>query len=459
VTLRIGARAVHDPGELDEVAQDEQLAVELGYRAGRRGRVDDLLFEGLLLLAGQLVRVVGVHGDVAAEQPRQPGRQILPGPAGLGPQLGAALLEASHPALKAGEDRLRAAGEPALQDGQREADGAGAPTVALPAQLVGGAHLLADVVGDRGVEVLLPLRELVGDRVGAALREQRLALEGQQLLLHHAAHEVAGVAGVHAVAVAPLEAVPVEQREEELEVLGLAAVRGRRHQQQMAGDPTEEPAQLVALRGLQLAAEVVGAHPVRLVDDHEVPVAHLELGRQLLAARQLVHPGDQQRMPGEDRVVRAGGDGRVDEATVEQPEVEPELALELLGPLVDQAPGRDDQAAGEVTAQQQLLDVEPGHDRLARARVVGEQEPQRGARQQLLVDRADLVRNGSRSLVDSPTIGSNCAAMPIRSASKASTKALASPSNAKARLARSTSSDGSRSRSRYVVSVRPASSR
>ena len=35
---------------------------------------------------------------------------------------------------------------------------------------------------------------------------------------------------------------------------------------------------------------------------------------------------------------------------------------------------------------------EPGHDRLAGAGVVGEQEPQRLARQHLLVDRGDLVR-------------------------------------------------------------------
>ena len=45
-----------------------------------------------------------------------------------------------------------------------------------------------------------------------------------------------------------------------------------------------------------------------------------------------------------------------------------------------------------VAAEHQLLDVEPGHDRLAGTGVVGEQEPQRRARQQLAVDGLDLVR-------------------------------------------------------------------
>jgi hypothetical protein len=40
----------------------------------------------------------------------------------------------------------------------------------------------------------------------------------------------------------------------------------------------------------------------------------------------------------------------------------------------------------------QLLDEEARHDRLARARVIGEQEAQRLTRQHGLIDRGDLVR-------------------------------------------------------------------
>jgi hypothetical protein len=47
-----------------------------------------------------------------------------------------------------------------------------------------------------------------------------------------------------------------------------------------------------------------------------------------------------------------------------------------------------------VGAHQQLTDVEPRHDRLARTRVIGEDEAQWLARQQRLVDRRDLVREG-----------------------------------------------------------------
>ena len=52
----------------------------------------------------------------------------------------------------------------------------------------------------------------------------------------------------------------------------------------------------------------------------------------------------------------------------------------------------DDEAALERAADEELADEQPGHDRLAGARVVGEQEAQRLAREHLLVDRGDLVR-------------------------------------------------------------------
>ena len=90
---------------------------------------------------------------------------------------------------------------------------------------------------------------------------------------------------MNAVAVAALEAVTVEQRQEQLKVLLLAGVRGRRHEQQVPRDPAEGLVELVTPRRLQLGAEVVRGHPVRLVDDHEVPVAALQLGGQLLGAR------------------------------------------------------------------------------------------------------------------------------------------------------------------------------
>jgi hypothetical protein len=66
-----------------------------------------------------------------------------------------------------------------------------------------------------------------------------------------------------------------------------------------------------------------------------------------------------------------------------------EAAVQLVLPLFGETAGADDQAALEIAADDELLDEEACHDRLARAGIVGEQEPQRLARQHRL--RGDLV--------------------------------------------------------------------
>ncbi|MCZ7537992.1 MAG: hypothetical protein M5T61_20045 [Acidimicrobiia bacterium] len=68
-----------------------------------------------------------------------------------------------------------------------------------------------------------------------ALREQLRAVEPQQFFLDHTAHEVSGrLVAVHTLAELAREAVPVDEGHEQLEVLGPAVVRRRRHQQQVA---------------------------------------------------------------------------------------------------------------------------------------------------------------------------------------------------------------------------------
>ena len=59
--------------------------------------------------------------------------------------------------------------------------------------------------------------------------------------------------------------------------------------------------------------------------------------------------------------------------------------------LFGEAAGADDKATLQVAAGDQLLDEQAGHDGLAGARVVGEEEAQRLARQHRLVDAGDLV--------------------------------------------------------------------
>ena len=76
----------------------------------------------------------------------------------------------------------------------------------------------------------------------------------------------------------------------------------------------------------------------------------------------------------------------------EDAELQAELLEQLVPPLLDEAAGRDDQDAAGVGPHDEFADVEAGHDRLARAGVVGQDEAQRLARQHRLVDGGDLVR-------------------------------------------------------------------
>ena len=164
-----------------------------------------------------------------------------------------------------------------------------------------------------------------------------------QLLLAEPAHHVAG-AGLLALALLAAhlagEAVVVEQRHEEVEVLGLAAVRCRRHQQEVARDLAEAHAQLVALGLLDLVAEVVRRHLVGLVADHEVPLALRELGHELLVAREVIEARDQQVLL-EERVAGVGG---VDHLARDDLEAEVELLAQLVLPLIDEHARADDRA-------------------------------------------------------------------------------------------------------------------
>ncbi len=210
-----------------------------------------------------------------------------------------------------------------------------------------------------------------------------------QLLLGQAAQHVADVGRVHALAEPALEAVGVEERHEQLEVVFLAVVRGRRHQEEVPGAAGQTLPELVALGVLDLAAEVGGRHAVRFVADDEVPFARgEELGLEVLVAAQHVEPRDP-----EARLVEGiAGAARLDPVAREDREVEVELLGQLVLPLLDQVAGRDHKAAFEVAPDQQLLDQKRRHDGLAGAGIVGEQEAQRLARQHLAVDRGDLVR-------------------------------------------------------------------
>ena len=100
-------------------------------------------------------------------------------------------------------------------------------------------------------------------------------------------------------------------------------------------------------------------------------------------------------------------------------EGETEAAVELVLPLLDQASRADHQAALEVAASDQLLDEQTGHDRLAGAGIVGEQEAQRLPRQHGLVHTAVIwCGSGSTREVCTARTGSKRWAKRMRRASE-----------------------------------------
>ena len=129
-------------------------------------------------------------------------------------------------------DRLGARGQAALQDCESEPDG----VLPLTSNAVSTVHAFAHVAGHLLVERVFELGEFVGNRLSSPLGEQLLAIESQQVFFDHAPHDAAGVGGL---AVLAFEPVAVEQGEEQLEILFLAGVRRRRHQQKMPGDLAE----------------------------------------------------------------------------------------------------------------------------------------------------------------------------------------------------------------------------
>ena len=352
--------------------------------------IDQLVLKRLHLLAGEVVGVEFLIEVFDADTPSELlGHQLdrCFGALLAHPLLRDARLQTLAPALERAVDRLGRGRKPPLQGGERKPNRYAAPPLSLCAQPLSPIHLLADVLGNALVEQRLLIRQGRARAVSAPLRKQRPPVEAQQLLLDQPPHHVARVDLVLPIAEATLEAVGIEQREEQLEVLLLAGVRGSGHQEEVARERAELLAEAVALGLLDLVAVAVRGHLVRLVDDHQVPVAHRQLVAHLLVARQLIQAGDQTSLLDEGVAAL----GSFDLIAGQDLEVEPEAIPQLVLPLRHEAARSDDQAALNVAADHQLLDVEARHDRLARARVIGEQEAQRLARQHAPVDGVDLV--------------------------------------------------------------------
>jgi hypothetical protein len=251
------------------------------------------------------------------------------------------------------------------------------------------ARLFADVLGDLLVEQFLAGAQFVLGGVAAALRGELLAFKGVEVFLHQPVHQVGGVAAVNGVLLLAGKAVLIQQSHEGLEVFVLAFVRRGRHQQQVAGMVPDPLAHLVAHGGgLELPTEVVGAHAVGFIADHQVPLrCLLKPGLQLLVAGEHVHAGDQQGLLGKWIAQPCG----IDQVAGEQLKLQLKFLLEFVLPLLRQGTRCHDQAPFQLPADQLLLDQQAGHDRFARPWVVSQQLAHGLAREHVLVDRADLV--------------------------------------------------------------------
>ena len=126
-----------------------------------------------------------------------------------------------------------------------------------------------------------------------------------------------------------------------------------------------------------------------LVEHHQVVRGDLGAaeGRERALGREGVEGDDDPvaARPGEG--VRAAPRVRPGHDAALQPEEGAELAL----PVADETGRRDDQHPADAAAEQHLPHVEAGHDGLAGAGVVGEQEAQRLLLQHPLIDRDALV--------------------------------------------------------------------
>ena len=381
--LGVGAAAAYRQGLGFEPLQGVDLAAQLGDGARGGGLIEDRLLGGLDLVVRRFFQVGDVVG-VELGQGGGDGRATVTALKHL--QLAQPALQPLAATAQGLVNGLRRGGEPPLQDGQGEADGAGALVVF---QGLGAVELLAHILGDRLVERGLGVRELVGHRVGDALGEEGRAVELEQALLDHAAHEIGDVGGMDAIAEAALEAVAIQQGHEELKVRLLAVVGRGRHEEEVSGQGREQLSQPVALGVFDLVAEHRGGQLVGLVADHQVPAAvrGLELLLHLLVARQLVEAGNDQ--VGFEKPV--AGARRLQLVVGEDLEGQMKAATQLVLPLFGQTAGADDEAALQVAPGDQLLDEQTGHDGLAGAGVIGQQIAQGLARQHGLVNGGDLV--------------------------------------------------------------------
>lgn len=365
-----------------QFSQTGDLGLQFGNRPGGRRLIDDAGFRVRQFFVRGIVEVVEV-GLGQARHVVAPAERVALAPEAF--RFAAPLFQARRAAPQRLVDRLGRRGEPALQHRQGEADGAFSAVVGEP---VGAVELSPHVLRDPAVQIRLALGKRVRRGVRPAFGKERAAVEREEVFLDHPPHEVRRVHRMHPVAEASLEAVRVEQGQKELEVFFPAVVGRRRQEEKVPREGGEPLAQPVTLGPANLAAPEGRAHLVRLVTHDQVPVGGVERALQVVVPAQRVEAADRERVFRKP-VAGPGGPGRVVRQDLERQGKPPR---EFVLPLLDEIARAHDQTPPHVPAHHQLLEQQPGHDRLSRARVVRQHEPEGLAGQQRLVHRGNLVR-------------------------------------------------------------------
>ena len=138
---------------------------------------------------------------------------------------------------------------------------------------------------------------------------------------------------------------------------------------------------------LALVLRIARGHAVRFVHDYQIPVLRLTDARQDFLALRQVHRGDELRLfvPHVHAVLDAKIGATQDVKRF----------LEAVGhfalPLEGKVRGADNEHALDQPAQFEFLDEQPGHNGLARTRVVREEETTASGLQQVVVNGVELV--------------------------------------------------------------------
>lgn len=277
---------------------------------------------------------------------------------------------------------------------------------ALAALAAGLGQELVDEGRDRFVEPVLVPVEREGGGCGVTVGEETPPVDIPQVLFQTAdgpgrtgtqvEHILAYFPGPLAVAMGFGKDIRVDQAQEMAEAVVVPMMGGGGQEHHVIRKGGEPLGQLVApgllhVVGSAGAALGIGGALVGLVHNHQVPallpdpLAHVGLLGVVDGADDLRLP-----LPGVDQLVLVVGGVDDLEGLFEE-------TVELVLPLDGEGGRGQDEDALDGLAQLHLFDVETGHNRLARAGVIGQEKAQPGLRQHALVDSFHLVGEGANT--------------------------------------------------------------